>query len=372
MAVLLPALITLTACTTRHTPAIAGEPSLQQAFAGRFLVGAALNERYFAGTDPRGAALVAAQFNSITPENVLKWELVHPEPERYDFQAGDQFVEFGEANEMFIVGHALVWHHQIPKWVFKDDTGQPLDREKLLQRMREHIHTVVGRYKGRIQAWDVVNEALEEDGSLRQSPWLRIIGEDYLEKAFQFAHEADPAAALYYNDYALENEPKRDGAIALVKRLQEAGVRIDGIGTQQHVDMEWPTAREVEETFVAFAQLGIPVMVTELDVDVLPRRTPNQTADVSLRRAADPALNPYPNGLPPEIQAALADRYAELFKVYLKHQDSLARVTFWGVTDRHSWLNGWPIPGRTNHPLLFDRKGQPKPAFGEVVNLPPH
>jgi endo-1,4-beta-xylanase len=347
--------------------AIAQPETLQAAFKDAFLVGGALNEAQFTERDARGAALAAAQFNTITPENVMKWGPIHPEPGRYAFAAADRYVEFGEKHGMFIVGHTLVWHQQTPEWVFEHADGTPLDRHALLERMRDHIHTVVGRYKGRVHGWDVVNEALNEDGTLRPSPWMKIIGEDYLEKAFQFAHEADPAAELYYNDYSLENEPKRKGAVALIKRLQAAGLKVHGIGTQQHIKMDWPTAEQVDDTLEAFGNLGIKVMVTELDVDVLPSRSRDRSAEVSRRLAADPALNPYTNGLPDSVQQALADRYAGLFAVYLKHRATLDRVTFWGVTDGDSWLNNWPIRGRTAYPLLFDRQGQPKPAFDAVL-----
>jgi endo-1,4-beta-xylanase len=213
----------------------------------------------------------------------------------------------------------------------------------------------------------VVNEALNEDGSLRQSQWLKIIGEDYLVKAFEFAHAADPAAELYYNDYSLENEPKRNGAVALVKKLQAAGMKVTGIGTQTHAKMDWPTPQLVEDTLTAFGKLGVKVMITELDIDVLPDRSRDRSADVSRRDAAAPALNPYPNGLPDAVQQTLAKRYGEIFAVYAKHADKISRVTFWGVTDGDSWLNDWPIRGRTSYPLLFDRNGQPKPAFAEVL-----
>ena len=183
-------------------------PSLKDTFKDSFLVGAALNPAQFTDDDARGAALVKKQFDAITPENVLKWERVHPQPDSYSFELPDRYVSFGETNHMFIVGHTLVWHNQVPAWVFQDENGNPADRDALLKRMSDHIHTVVGRYQGRINGWDVVNEALEEDGTLRQTPWLKIIGEDYIAKAFQFAHEADPQAELYYNNYNLENEAK--------------------------------------------------------------------------------------------------------------------------------------------------------------------
>lgn len=354
------ALLALTGCTTT-------QPTLKEAFRKDFLVGAALNPAQFTGQNVQEAQIVRQQFNSITAENAMKWAPIHPEPDRYEFEMADQFVEFGVKNKMFIVGHTLVWHSQTPRWVFEDHEGHPVDRETLLKRMRDHIHTVVGRYKGRVKGWDVVNEALNEDGTLRKSRWYRIIGEDYIAKAFEFAREADPDAELYYNDFSLENEPKRKGAISIVKNLQSKGIRVDGIGTQQHVKMDWPTSQEIEDTVNAFSALGIQVMVTELDVDMLPPPTNSHIAEISMRFQLRAELNPYTNGLPDSVQQALADRYADLFKTYVKLRDKISRVTLWGVTDRNSWLNNWPVPGRTSYPLLFDRNGQPKPAFEAVI-----
>jgi endo-1,4-beta-xylanase len=353
------------------THASAQQPALKDAYQGCFLVGAALAPAQFTGEDAKETQLVKAQFSSISPENVLKWEIVHPRPGAYDFSMADKYVEFGEQNHMFIVGHNLVWHSQVPKWVFQDDKGTPVSREVLLDRMRDHIMTVVGRYKGRINGWDVVNEALNDDGTLRQSPWLKIIGNDYIEQAFRFAHEADPQAELYYNDYSLENEAKRKGAMDLVKKLKADGVTITGIGSQEHIGLDGPPADQVETTITDFGKLGVKVMITELDVDVLPWPTARQTADVSLRVAADPKLNPYPNGLPDAVQQALAKRYADLFGVYSRHCGLVTRVTFWGVTDKDSWKNNWPVPGRTDYPLLFDRDAQPKPAFQAVIQVAP-
>jgi endo-1,4-beta-xylanase len=253
--------------------------------------------------------------------------------------------------------------------VFQDAAGQPVGRDTLLARMRDHIMTVVGRYKGRIKGWDVVNEALNEDGTLRDSPWRRIIGDDYLVKAFQYAREADPAAELYYNDYSLENPAKRDGAVRLIRMLQDAGVKVAAIGTQEHNKMDWPSAADVDAMIRAFAATGVKVNVTELDVDVLPRATRAQGAEVSDRAALQAGQNPYSAGLPDSVQQALARRYAELFRVYLAHKDVMDRVTFWGVRDGDSWLNNWPVRGRTSYPLLFDRQGRPKPAFDAVVRL---
>jgi endo-1,4-beta-xylanase len=342
------------------------QPALKTAFKEHFLIGAALNPSQFGEANQTEAVIVKTQFNSITPENVMKWEPIHPRPGRYDFSQADKFVEFGMTNGMFVVGHTLVWHSQTPDWVFEDH-GKPASRDVLLERMREHISTVVGRYKGKVKGWDVVNEALEGDGSLRQSPWRQIIGDDFIQKAFEFAHKADPDAQLYYNDFGLEEEPKREGVIALVKKLKAAGVKIDGVGIQEHVNLTWPTNGQLDATLTEFGKLGVKVMITELDVDVLPEHNWSGSAEVTLRLAADPLKNPYTNGLPADVQQTLARRYADLFAIYLKHSDKVSRVTLWGVTDGSSWLNNWPIPGRTSYPLLFDRVGKPKECFAAVI-----
>jgi endo-1,4-beta-xylanase len=341
--------------------------SLKDAFKGEFVVGVAVNTAQITGQDTRGDDLIEAQFNSISPENVLKWERVHPQPNKYDFDLPDKYVAFGQQYHMFIVGHCLVWHNQVPAWVFRDDKGNLLDRDALLARMRDHIQTVVGRYKGKIQSWDVVNEALNEDGTLRQSLWLKIIGDDYIEKAFEYAHEADPQAQLAYNDYNLDNEAKRNGAIALISKLRAKGVRIDSVGLQDHDSLTWPTVEREDAAISAFAAMGLKVAITELDINVLPNAGHQPTADVSLKIQQDPALNPYVNGLPDSVQQQLANRYADLFRVFLKHRDAVTRVTFWCVTDGDSWLNDWPVEGRTNYPLLFDRDGKAKPAFEAVI-----
>jgi endo-1,4-beta-xylanase len=342
-------------------------PALKDAFKGSFLIGAALNPAEFTERDARDAAIVKAQFDSISPENVLKWERVHPEPGRYDFDLPDKYFAFGEKNHMFIVGHTLVWHQQTPQWVFEDAKGNPVDRETLLKRMREHIQAVVGRYKGRVHGWDVVNEALEDDGTLRQTAWLKIIGEEYIAKAFEFAHEADPKAELYYNDYSLEIEAKRNAAIELIRKLRAQGVPVTGVGLQGHYKIDWPSVDQVDAAIAAFAKLGVKVMITELDVDVLPPAMQYRGADISANVELQPKLNPYTSGLPDSVQQTLAKRYSDLFGVFLKHRGVLSRVTFWGVTDASSWLNNWPVRGRISYPLLFDRDGRPKPAFYAVI-----
>ncbi len=342
-------------------------PALKTVFEDAFRIGAALNPSQFYGHDEEETALVQTHFNSVTPENTMKWETIHPEPGTYDFEASDRFVAFGEEHEMFVVGHTLVWHNQTPDWVFEQKDGSPVSRDTLLRRMRDHIHTVVGRYEGRVEAWDVVNEAVNDDGSLRESPWLEIIGKEYVAKAFQYAREADPDAELYYNDYSLTNPSKRNGTVKMILRLQAQDVPLTGVGLQSHHAMDDPTLAQQDSAITDFAELGVDVMITELDIAVLPRPDNLQGAEISARAEGGEELNPYSDGLPDSMQQALAKRYAELFDVYLDHSDAISRVTFWGVTDADSWLNDWPIPDRTSYPLLFGRDNAPKPAFEAVV-----
>jgi endo-1,4-beta-xylanase len=363
---LLPCLLMACAIMTSHA---SDQPALKDVFKDDFLVGVAVNDTLVFSPDAPQCevAIVKKQFNSISPENVLKWEAVQPAPHRYNFAPGDRYVDFGRKNGMFVVGHNLVWHSQTPDWVFRDEEGNLVGRDVLLQRMHDHISTVVKHYRGRIDGWDVVNEALNEDGTLRDSQWLKIIGEDYLVKAYQFAHEADPNVQLYYNDFSLENAPKRGGAIALIKKLQAAGVRIAGVGMQGHYKMDWPTPQQLDESIQEFSALGVKVMITELDVDLLPAVTQSDAAEVSLKFRLSPEMNPYASGLPDVMQQALANRYADLFQVLVKHRGEVSRITFWGVTDADSWLNNWPVAGRTSYPMLFGRDCAPKPAFDAVI-----
>ena len=318
------------------------------------VIGVAVNQRQFEGADPAAVDIVTKQFNQISPENVLKFQPTQPAADHYTFDAADRYVQFGVDRHMQVVGHNLVWHSQTGAWVFQGADGKPADRDTLLARMRDHIRTVVGRYKGRIHGWDVVNEAIDEDGSMRKSPWQVGIGDDYVAKAFEFAHEADPDAELYYNDFNLEKPAKRAGVIKLVQDLQTRKLRIDGIGNQAHWRLDTPTIDEIDHALVELHATGLKVMFTELDINLLPN-TP---------RGADPSVaNPYANGLPDAEQQQLAQRYADVFGVFLKHRDAVTRVTFWGLSDADSWLNR----GRMNYPLLWDRQRRPKPAFQAVV-----
>lgn len=347
---------------------LASAETLKEVYGSHFLVGAALSPSQIQGKDGRAIDVVRREFDTISPENSMKWGPIHPKPGQYNFADADAYVAFGEANKMAVIGHNLVWHQNTPDWVFQDDQGRPLTRDALLERLRDHIHTVVGRYKGRIKGWDVVNEAVSMDGSPRQSPWFKIIGPDYVEKAFQFAHEADPSAELYYNDYSLEVPAKRKGALALVKSLQAAGIPITAVGLQSHDRLDWPKAEEADATIRDFAALGLKVMITELDIDVLPA-TAKPDVELVQTEQADARLDPYRDGLPDAVQQALAQRYADLFKIYLRYPGIITRVTFWNVTDAESWLNRFPVKGRTNYPTLFDRQGKPKPAYDAVIKV---
>jgi endo-1,4-beta-xylanase len=358
-------------CAILYTPGCsqAGNTpgNLKDAFSGRFLIGTALNGFQITGKDSLSATLIDRHFNSITPENCTKWQFIHPEPGRYDFTLADRFVELGGEKQMHMVGHVLVWHSQTPRWVFRDEEGNPVSRDTLLARMRDHIHTVVGRYRGKIDCWDVVNEAIGDDGEMRKSPYFNIIGEDYVEKAFAFAREADPEATLIYNDYSLPNPVKRAGVVKMVKQLQSKGIRIDGIGMQGHYHLDYPDPGELAASIEAFSGLGLKVMITEMDVNVLPQPGSYRGADVGTRSEMRKRLDPYIAGLPDSVQDALAERYKLYFEVFCQHSKDIERVTFWGVHDGGSWLNNWPVPGRTNYPLLFDRAGQPKPACDAVI-----
>ena len=346
--------------------ALAAEtPALKSVAPGGFRIGAAINRTQSAGGDPRAIAIVTRQFDTVTAENDLKWEKVHPEPSRYDFDPADRYVDFGTKNGMFVVGHVLVWHQQTPAWVFAGEGGRKLDRETALARLKEHVAAVVGRYKGRIGGWDVVNEALEEDGTLLKTLWLEAIGEDYVAKAFEFTREADPSAELYYNDYNLWKPAKRDAAIRLVQGLEAKGLRVDGIGEQAHWGVDDPPLEAIDAALAAIRASGTTPLVTELDMDVLPRDPDMWGADLAKKAQIRAATNVYPNGLPDAVQQKLARRYADVFQLFLKHR--VGRVTFWGVTDATSWLHDFPIPGRVNYPLLWDRDGREKPAFDAVV-----
>ena len=341
-------------------------PTLRQAAGGHPLIGTCAMAYQL--DEPKLAALTAAQFDCLTPENEMKPDATEPQPGQFTFAAGDKLLAFTKAHNMKLVGHNLCWHQQTPKWMYQAADGKPLPREAALANLKRHIDGVAGHYKGQVLGWDVVNEALSDTPGeyLRDSPARRAIGDDFIVQAFKFAHEADPDAELYYNDYSNENPGKRDGQLKLIKELKAAGCRLDAVGLQGHYIMKYAgTPDLLEEAVKMFTAEGVKVCLTELDVDVLPRT--GYGANVTdVERQAGKA-NPYPKGLPPDVAKLQADFYARVFAVVERHKADFERVTFWGTDDSKSWLNDFPVRGRTNHALLFDRQLQPKPAFTAVV-----
>lgn len=343
---------------------VAVDTSLKNAFKNDFLIGTALNAAQIEEKDPEAKNFIPTQFNAISPENVMKCEVIHPGWDDYNFDLADKYVAYGQKHKMFIVGHTLIWHSQLAPFV-----NNIKSRDSLLMFMTNHISTVAGRYAGKVNSWDVVNEALNEDGSLRNSIFLQELGEDYIRLAFELAAKAAPNTELYYNDYNIEEPKKRAGAITLIKKLKAGGTRIDGVGIQGHWNIKSIPLKDIENSIQEYAALGLKVSFTELDISCLPNPWDLKGADVNQNFEGSAFMNPYPNGLPDSVQTKLAKCYEDLFKLFIKYKDKIERVTFWGVNDGQSWLNNWPIKGRTNYPLLFDRNFKPKPAFEKVMAL---
>ena len=354
-------------CASSYGNNLNSTDSLKKYYSSFFNIGAAINEDIILGLDNDSKQIVETQFNSITPENSLKWMFVQPYPNSFNFTVADKYVNIGIKNKMHIVGHALVWHSQLA-----DFMQNVKSKAEMNKHFENHINTVVSRYKGKIDAWDVVNEAFNEDGSLRESVFYKFLGKNYIEKAFKLANEIDPNADLIYNDYNLYKKEKRDGVIQMVKQMQSKGIKIDGIGVQAHWSLNQPSLNEIEQIIFDISELGVDVMFTELDISVLPNPWEQVGAEVSQnfsRFEGDAKMNPYPDKLPKSIQNKLAKRYNDIFQLFIKHSDKISRVTFWGVMDKHSWLNDFPIKGRTNYPLLFDRNYQAKEAHKSLIIL---
>jgi len=344
------------------------ENSLKDLFEGSFYIGAALNLADVSGTEVRALPILKKHFNSISPENGLKWINVHPESDTYDFSYVDKYVALGDSLDAFVVGHTLVWHEQIPEWVFENSDGSSKTKAELLTTLESHIEKVMGRYRGKIHGWDVVNEAIEDDGEFRNTKWYAIAGVDYIKTAFRKAYQTDPNAELYYNDYSVFLPKKRAAILKLANEMRGEGIRIDGIGMQGHYMVNSPTIEEIEKGIVEIHEAGFKVMIIELDVDVLKRPKEAIGADLSKTYKFQEEFNPYVNGLPAEVETKLINRYRDIFSVFYKHRDKISRVTFWGIQDGESWLNNWPVKGRTNYPLLFDRNFKPKSQIMERIN----
>ncbi|MCE7063879.1 endo-1,4-beta-xylanase [Dyadobacter sp. CY326] len=336
---------------------VLAQKSLKEAYKDFFPIGVAVAPRNLSGPE---SDLIKKQFNSITPENAMKMGPIHPEQNRYNWKDADAIVAFGQQNGIKVRGHTLCWHNQTPKWFFTDSLGKQVSREELLARLKQHITDVMTRYKGKIYAWDVVNEAVPDTSNsiYRASKFYQIIGPDYIEKAFEYAHAVDPEAKLFYNDYNTESVAKREKIYQLVKKLKDKNVPIHGVGLQAHWSIYEPTQAELEKSITQFASLGLAVQITELDVSVYPKeheRREKKTNDTSTFTA--------------EMEQKQSAHYKMLFDTFRKYKGTVTGVTFWNVSDKSTWLDNFPVPNRKDYPLLFDQNYQPKKAFDGVVNF---
>ena len=355
------------------------EPSLKDAFQGKFILGAAVNEAQITGADVRGDSVLFRHFGAVEPENCMKSAEIMPVFGQYKWDLADKYVEFGEKNGLEVFGHCLIWHSQCTPDFCYDADGNLISPELLKERMKQHITTVVSRYKGRIKGWDVVNEAILEDGSYRKSPFWQILGEEFIPWAFQCAHEADPDLELYYNDYSMHEPGKLETVIRMVKDLQARGIRIDAVGFQAHIGMDYPDLALYESHIRRVKdETGIDVCITELDMSILPSVT--QSADVSgmnfyeamrnpeLREEFLSKVDPYRGNFPEDVYAAWNARMGQFLDMFIRNSDAVRRINLWGVSDWDSWKNGWPIPGRQDAPLWVDRNFQLKPFLSSYID----
>ena len=338
--------------------ATAQEPKgLKDYYSNHFPIGVAVTPRTLSGDE---AQLVRQHFNSLTAENAMKMGPIHPEQDRYYWSGADSIVAFAQQHGLKVRGHNLCWHEQTPAWLFKDEKGNRVTKEVLLQRLKEHITTVVSRYKGKVYAWDVVNEAVNDnpDSLLRNSLWYQICGDDYIAKAFEYAHEADPEAVLFYNDYSETYPQKRERIYTLLKKLLDSKVPVHAIGMQGHWSLQHPTENDLRTALDRYASLGLKIQVTELDISVYNAGNNNKPADGTIRYTYTP-----------EMEQKQAEQYKMIFKLFREYKSVITGVTFWNVSDRHSWLDNFPVRGRKNFPLLFDQNLKPKKAYWEVVQF---
>lgn len=334
------------------------EGGLKDRYKSYFPIGVAVTPAQL--RDPQQRQLILKHFNSITAENAMKMGPIHPREDWYNWRDADSIVAFAQSNGLKVRGHNLCWHTQAPRWIFYDSLGNLVSKELLLKRLKAHINAVVGRYKGKIYAWDVVNEAVSDKPGefLRNSLWYQICGEDYIAKAFQYAHEADPEAVLFYNDYNTEYPEKRDKVYRLLKKLKDAGIPVHAVGLQGHWSVAQPSRQVLETAISQYAALGIKVQITELDVSVYTDgNIPEEAKGTEAR------------GFTPERQKRQAEQYDMFFQVFRKHKDIITGVTFWNLSDRYSWLDNFPVRGRKNYPLLFDEQLRPKEAYWKVADF---
>ncbi|MBB1330070.1 endo-1,4-beta-xylanase [Pseudoalteromonas sp. SR43-7] len=355
----------------------AQDQGLKNTFADSFKMGVAVNQDIVTGKNAAAQSIIAKQFNTVTLENAMKAEVIYPQQGKVDFSGADAFIDFAKQNNMFTVAHTLVWHNQTPDWFFTYSKNEPNTPAQQLEQMRKHIELVAGRYKNKVDAWDVVNEVIADDGSYRPTVWVNRVGDGdtMVKAAFKYAQQYSPNTELYYNDFNAWRPEKRDGIIRMIKMLQKEGIRIDGIGIQAHWGLNFPKMQYIEQAIDAYAALGIKVMITELDIDVLPLTKEGQITGTDMMKPQfqleefETYLDPYKNGLPSYVEAQLNARYKALFELFYAKRDKIDRVTFWGLHDGMSWKNDYPIPNRTNYPLLWDRNLNPKPVIKTIAEV---
>lgn len=372
----------LCACTKQQTTT----DSLQEAYQDYWRTGISVNqwevqaeEALKEGVGYSGATrldqtadypMIAKHFGWVVPENCMKCEVIHPEEDKYDFTLADQMVEKALANGQQVVGHCLIWHSQCAPWFFVDQEGNQVSADVLKQRMHDHIFTILDHFRGKVVAWDVVNEAFEDDGTLRRSKFYEILGEEFIPLAFQYAYEADSTIELYYNDYSMYKPEKVKGVVEFFRPLVAQGMRIDAIGLQGHLflgDQDYPTL--YEQTIREIATLGIPSQFTELDLSVLPNPYAMEGANISANFEYSKEIDPYTDGLPAEVQEQADAFWVDFYKMLLRNKENVLRVGFWCFNDENSWRNDWPVKGRTEYATLFDRQGQPKPTIEKLIQL---
>lgn len=333
------------------------QPGLKDVYDHYFPIGVAVSKRSLVSDELN---LIKQNFNSLTAENAMKMASLQPKEGVFNWSAADSIVDFAVKHKLKVRGHTLCWHNQTPDWMFLGPDGQQVSKELLLQRLKTHVQTVVKRYKGKVYAWDVVNEAIDDNPNnyLRKSKWYEIAGEDYIAKAFEFAHEADPNAQLFYNDYNVERADKMANVLRLLKSLKEKGIPVHGVGMQSHWSIFEPNQIALETAIQQYAALGLKIHITELDVSVYPWEDQERK-----KRPGESEV------FTAEMEQKQMEKYEMVFKVFRKHKEVIENVTFWNVSDRYSWLDNFPVSGRKNYPLLFDSNLQPKKAYWKIMNF---
>jgi len=378
--------LSLVQCAPKHqvtSPSVAvtgPDKGLKDYYKDYFPIGVAVSVASLHGPD---SALIVREFNSVTPENDMKMGLIHPSENVYNWKNADAIVDFAVRHHIKIRGHNLCWHNQEAAWMFKGPNGQPVTKELLLQRLKDHIFAVAGRYKGKIYAWDVVNEAVDDSDDTtqiyRKSNWYKICyGIDFIEAAFRYAHKADPNAKLYYNDYNSEHPVKREKIYKMLKKLIADQVPIDGVGMQAHWKLNDPSPEELRKALDEITSLGLKIQITEMDITIhLPKPPPAPGTVPSV------ATTTPDSGYTPELEAKQIAQYKMAFDIFRQYKKFITSVTFWNVSDRSSWLDmrGGGLMGgaaagantlwvvRKAYPLLFDENRQRKNAYWSVVNF---